>query len=96
MVIFVGETIKGGFVREVLEKEGTELIFISPDAHIKEQKGEILLRASQGGCTNIIYDVEDYLDDPDVLIHEMMLIRKANGAEPIIYTPTMNPKNLIS
>lgn len=95
MVIFVGETIKGGFAREVLEKEGKELIFISPCAHIKEQKGEILLKASQGGCTNIIYDVEDYLDDPDVLIHEIMLIRKANGAEPIIYTPTMNPKNLI-
>ena len=96
MIIFVGEKINSGFVKEVAAKPEIdhEVVLIEGKYHIEAVKDEILA-ACMKGCENIIYDTNCFLDDPAILVREIMSIKKANGVEPILFAPTTHKNNRI-
>ena len=97
MIIFIGKKEKGGFVSEVgkLPDINQQVRFLSPDTHhIADLVNEILAAASCG-CQNIIYDTDEFIDDADVLIDEIVRLRAANGAEPVLFVPTTHLNNQI-
>lgn len=97
MIICVSDQLRGGFVNEVAQRPdfNQEVKFIEPKAHIKDIVDDIALATAQGGCKFIIYDVDAFLDDAEVLINEIMLLRNANGAEPILIVPSLNATNRV-
>lgn len=97
MIIFVGKTEKGGFVSEVgaLPDIHQQVRFLMPQTHHIRDLINDILAASTAGCQNIIYDTEEFIDDADVLVDEIVRIRAANGAEPILFVPTTHVNNQI-
>lgn len=96
MVIFVGKELNGGFIKEFLEKDsiGEKVEFIKPQGNIVNQTSEIIMVANKG-CKAIIYDVDEYNDDAEILIAEILKVKKATGAVPILLTHTSNPNNVL-
>ena len=96
MIIFVGEKLNSGFVKEVASNPeiNQEVMFIEGQYHIEAVKDEILI-ACMKGPGNIIYDVNCFLDEARILIREIVSIRNANGAEPILFAPTTHKNNRV-
>lgn len=94
MIIFVGEKLRGGFVKEVADNPdiSEEVRFIDPKFHITDVMDEIMV-AARSGCSNIIYDVEAFTDDAAVLIEGIIKLKKTNGAEPILLVTTTHVNN---
>ena len=89
MVIFVGNELKGGFIKEVCSNPNIreEVRFIKPAPHIADLVNEILL-AAKGGVSNIIYDTDEFMDDASVIADTIKSIYDGNGATPILLAPT--------
>ena len=97
MIIFVGKKEKGGFAAEVADLPDIhqQIRFLQPQTHhIRDLVNEILA-ASAAGCQHIIYDTEEFIDEADVLLEEIMRIRAANGAEPILFVLTTHVNNQV-
>lgn len=94
MIIYVGDELKGGFVKEVVKNPdlNEEVRFIEPKFHIMDLMDEIMA-AAKNGCSNIIYDVESFTDEAPVLIEGIIKIKKTNKAEPILYVTTTHVNN---
>ena len=94
MIIFVGEKLRGGFVKEVADNPdiSEEVRFIDPKFHITDVMDEIMV-AARSGCSNILYDVEAFTDDAAVLIEGIIKLKKTNGAEPILLVTTTHVNN---
>lgn len=94
MIIFVGKEGNGYFVKEVAESMRKEVTFIAPKSSIKEQMNDILLAAKEG-AELIIYDVEEYIDEPETIVNQIVSIKKTNNVKPAILAPTLSEKNVI-
>lgn len=94
MIIFVGEELRGGFVSEVINKNGDEVKFVNISAGLKDYEHEINLLA-RNGCDAIIYDIDNIYDEPQDLMAVIMSIRETTRAKVILYSPTINPNNTI-
>lgn len=97
MIIYVGDKLSGGFVKEVAERSdfNHEVVFIEPKAHISELVDDITLAAANGGCKYIVYEVDYFIDNADVIANTIQSIRNTNGADPILIVPSINPNNMI-
>lgn len=97
MIIFVGKKEKGGFAAEVaaLPDIHQQIRFLLPQTHHIRGLVNEILAASAAGCQHIIYDTEEFIDDADVLVEEIMRLRAANGAEPILFVPTTHLNNQV-
>ena len=97
MIIFVGKKEKGGFAAEVgvLPDIDQQVRFLLPQTHHIADLVNEILAASAAGCQNIIYDTEEFIDDAQVLVEEIVRIRAANRAEPILFVPTTHVNNQI-
>ena len=89
MIVFAGEQTKGYWLDEVVSGIDQECMYVSKQYHIQEQVNEIL---AAGSCQYVIFDIEQYIDDADVIADYVNKICSANNAEPIIlasgYLPT--------
>lgn len=94
MIIFVGEELRGGFVSEVINKNGDEVKFVNISTGLKDYEHEINLLA-RNGCDAIIYDIDNIYDEPQDLMAVIMSIRETTRAKVILYSPTINPNNTI-
>ena len=96
MIIFVGNKLKGGFIEEVAANPDINetVSYIEPKHHIMDLMNDILARASSG-CSNIIYDTEEFTDEAPVLVEAIVRIKSSNGAEPILLSPTTHINNEI-
>jgi len=97
MIIYVGDRLRGGFVYEVAERRdfNQEVKHIAPKPHIADLVDEINLAASNGGCRFIIYGGDEFLESASVIMNEIMQLKKANNAEPILIVPTLVASNQI-
>lgn len=94
---YVGDKLRGGFINEVAARSdfNQEVKHIAPKPHIKDLVDEINLAAANGGCRFIVYDVDEFLDSAAVIMNEIMQLKKANNAEPILIVPTLVASNQI-
>lgn len=82
--MFVGSREVGFFSEQVASRYNLEVEYIPSNGHITQQINEILY-ISQVQC--IVYDIQQYIDDPEIICEEILKIQNCNGATPIIYAP---------
>lgn len=91
MVIFVGDELKGSWLREVVSNINEDLVYVNEAYHIDYQVNDIL---AVEHCSYIVYDVSQYIDEASVVADYIHRIENANNATPIIlasgYLPTSN------
>lgn len=83
-LVFVGSREIGFFSEQVASRYNLEVEYIPSNGHITQQINEILY-ISQVQC--IVYDIQQYIDDPEIICEEILKIQNCNGATPIIYAP---------
>lgn len=93
-IIFAGKRTAGTFVEEVVKGMGGTIRFADEKPHIHEQMNDILALAHEG-CDAIIYDSEQYTDEPEVISDTIGKIKNVNGARQIILTSTDNKNNVL-
>lgn len=84
MLLFVGKEEKGYFA-----EEGYDVIYVDSNLHIEEQSAAIL--QNKEGISNIIYDIEQYADDPEEITKWVLKIQDALQVGSIIFAPGYNP-----
>lgn len=77
MLLFVGKEEKGYFA-----EEGYDVIYVDSNLHIEEQSAAIL--QNKEGISNIIYDIEQYADDPEEITKWVLKIQDALQVGSII------------
>lgn len=80
MLLFVGKEEKGYFA-----EEGYDVIYVDSNLHIEEQSAAIL--QNKEGISNIIYDIEQYADDPEEITKWVLKIQDALQVGSIILLP---------
>ena len=91
MIIFVGSKEKGYFCEDVANKIDTTVEYIETDIHIRNQIPEIM--NYKENCEYLVFDVEQYADDADVIIDSIMKIKEAVNTKIIIYAVAFSPKS---
>lgn len=102
-IIFIGKSIRAGFIREALKNEklkisgeSMELVCIDNETgKIADQLPEITLNITNSNCKYLVLDIDEYVDDPEVLIAEVLNLKKGYAVEPIFYCPTIKSNNSI-
>lgn len=91
MILFVGDEDRGFFVKEtaILRKE--ELRFLENNPTILGQINYIL----ECQPTNIIFDIEQYVDAAENLAEEIKRIERAKNCDVVIYAPGYDRKSKI-
>ena len=96
MIIYVGEELKGGFVREVASGIEESVRFIPPRPHIRDVEYDMLEALQQeGGCTAAVYETDQFTDEAGVIVEGVMKFHKTSGAEVVLVTPSIARTNLI-
>ena len=73
MIIYVGEELKGGFVREVASGIEESVRFIPPRPHIRDVEYDMLEALQQeGGCTAAVYETDQFTDEAGVIVEGVM------------------------
>lgn len=85
MILFAGHKEKGFFVQEVAEKRGMESAIIPERQHIEEQAGDLLQFKEKAAF--IIYEIEQYVDDPEDLEAWIMKVQDAIHIKTVIFAP---------
>lgn len=93
MIIFAGHQEKGFFCKEVTAKKGMEFVSITECPHIAEQSKEIL--QYKESAKYIIYELEQYVDDPDVIVSWILKIQEAIHVKTILFVPGYSPESRI-
>ncbi|MDY2960444.1 MAG: hypothetical protein SOR72_06590 [Hornefia sp.] len=95
MIVIVGDKLKlGGLADVIMNRLNEEVRYIEENISIYRQENEIL-NAGKEDCSYIIYDTEQYYNEADEIINVIKRIYRTNKAKPILYVPTVNPKNEI-
>lgn len=89
MFIFVGKPEKGFFAEEQAEK----VEYIAPALHIEEQTEELLKYKEE--VKVVIYDIEQYIDEPDALVQWINRIEDALKVKSIIYAAGYSPQSTV-
>lgn len=83
-LVYIGSRETGFFTEQIAARYNMEVQYVSSNGHIEQQVNDILYLA-QVKC--IVYDVQQYIDDPETIRDEILKIQNCNGARPIIYAP---------
>lgn len=93
MIVFVGHQDKGFFCKEVAEKKEQECAYIKECLHITEQSKEIL--QYKEAAEYIIYELEQYADDPEVIEEWILKIQEAIHVKTILFVPGYSPESRV-
>lgn len=88
MLLFVGKTEKGFFT-----EERETVIYIEPELHIEAQAEQILPFKEQ--AETIVYDIEQYADEPECIVSWIKKIEEALRVRTIIFAPGFSPKSTL-
>lgn len=86
MILFVGKKEKGFFA----EEKG-RVAYIEPELHVEAQSEQILLYKEE--VDTIIYDIEQYADEAEVIVSWVKKIEEALQVRTIIFSPGFSPKS---
>lgn len=93
MILFVGTKEKGFFCEDVAGERKMEVRYVATDLHIENQAQDILRYKEQAKI--IVYDIEQYADEPEVLVQWMIKIQDAIGIKSVIFAPGFSPQSTI-
>ena len=88
MILFVGKQEKGFFA----EEQGVEA-YIAPALHIETQADELLKYKEK--VETIIYDIEQYADEPEEIVLWIRRIEEALKIRTIIFAAGYSPRSTI-
>lgn len=91
MIIFVGTKERGFFCEDVAIKIGTTCEYIEANIHIENQIKDIMDYKEK--CEYLIFDIEQYADDAEVIIDWILKIRDAVNCKIIIYAVSYSPQS---
>lgn len=93
MIVFVGHKEKGFFCKEVAAKKEMECAYIAENLHIADQSKEIL--QYKDTVKFIIYELEQYTDDPEVIEEWILKIQDAIHIKTILFVPGYSPDSRV-
>lgn len=91
MIIFVGTKDRGYFCEDVAHKQDTSCEYIETNLHIENQIKEIM--DYKENCEYLVFDIEQYVDEADVIIDWILKIRDAVNTKIIIYAVSYSPQS---
>ena len=91
MIIFVGTKERGYFCEDVAAKQDIACEYIAANIHIENQVKQIM--DYKENCEYLVFDIEQYADDADVIIDWILKIRDAVNAKIIIYAISYSPQS---
>lgn len=91
MIIFVGNKEKGFFCEEIAERRNMEMQYIGAELHIENQAENIPKYKEEASV--IIYDLEQYVDEPDEIVRWVIRIQDALGIKSVIFAPGYSPQS---
>lgn len=89
MILFAGNHEKGFFCEEIAEQRGMDFRYIGADLHIGNQAQDILHYKEEAEV--VIYDLEQYADDPEEIKKWIIKIQDAIGVKTIIHAAGYTP-----
>ncbi len=93
MILFVGSKEAGYFCEDVAKAGGMQCSFIEENIHIENHANEILNHKEK--CKYIVYHIEQYIDEADVIVSWIQKINKAINAKTIILAQSYSPQSEI-
>lgn len=93
MILFAGHEEKGFFVQEIAEKREMGSAIIPERQHIEEQANDLLKYKEQAAF--ILYEIEQYVDDPEDLEAWILKIQNAIHVKTIIFAPGYSPQSKV-
>ena len=81
-LLFVGSREKGFFCETIAERYHCSVEYIEQSGHIEQQVNSILYIPQE---KYIVYDISQYIDEPEQILSEILKIKNSNAAMPIIY-----------
>ena len=92
MILFVGSEKDFFFMEEICNSLNMDIERIEPQRHISDVVNEIILKKD---LEFVIYDVNPYIDDANIIVSTIIKIEKANNARPIIYSVAFPDQSLL-
>ncbi|MBO5485042.1 MAG: hypothetical protein J6K58_06755 [Lachnospiraceae bacterium] len=93
MIVFVGKRERGFFCEEIARKREVQCVYIPENLYIEEQAKEILRYKEKAKA--IIYDLEQYVDESEILEDWILKIQEAIGIQTIIFAAGYLPQSKI-
>ena len=90
MIVFIGSADRGYFAEEIAEKKGESFSYVQPDIHIRSQLSHVLQHTD---ITCMIFDLEQYIDDADIIADVVLKLKNSNNAKVIIYASGYLPRS---
>lgn len=91
MIVYIGSEERGYFLLEMAAKQELQIEFVDSNNDINMQVNPILQYPE---CKHMIFDLEQYMNDYDVIARTIRSIQNVNGANAIIlaagYLPNAN------
>lgn len=94
-IIFIGNASNGYFAKEVAEAKGLKYTHIDISGYIIKNTAKILLETSGKDIQTIIFDIDCFIDEAEILAKEIRNIANALNFMPIAYMPGYSPKSEI-
>lgn len=91
MILFAGHEDKGFFIKEIAEKRGLGSARIEERQHLPDQAADLLQFKEKASW--IIYEIEQYIDDPGVLTEWILKIQNALPVKSCIFAPGYSPQS---
>lgn len=91
MILFVGNKEKGFFCEEIAETRKDEFQYITADLRIENQAEHILRFKEE--ATAIVYDIEQYANEPEEIVKWIIRIQDAIGVKSIIFAAGYSPSS---
>lgn len=91
MIVFVGSETRGSWIKEYAGKQEYGYARVEESTRIGLQVNDILSYP----CKYMIFDIEQYVDDGEVIADQIDKIAKMNNAKIIIYAPGYVPTSSV-
>jgi hypothetical protein len=89
MYLYIGSRENATFCEDVIKERKKEVHFITDSHDITTQIVDII---SYQNCSHMIFDIEQYLNDREVIVSEIKKIQNTNNAEVIIFAEGFSKK----
>lgn len=92
-ILFTGDEMKGYIFSEIKEAETKCL---GSSNYLNKQQAEILLAVKEFAPDVIVYEMEQYFDEPEEIANIIAGIKKASGVSVVLHVQTDNPNNVVN
>lgn len=95
-IIFVGNKLNGAFVEDVCKVRKYNYLNVPEKGNIKEQFNDLMFIVKDIKCDYIIFDIEQYFNEPAEIVDRIIKMQKLIDGEAVIYMPGFLPDSLLA